>query len=109
MSAPMTERKAHDLFRLVRHEGKPVSEVYELDGLEGPDGSPIGLERHDLGGGTIAPVRLTEHQWQELAHHAAHYLPEERRRALIDAKPHLSWAEVARTLINNLPQEAIND
>lgn len=105
----MTDQKARDLIHLIRNEGKHAADVYELGAVEDVDGNPIGLERKDLGGGRIARVRLTEHQWQELAHHAAHYLPEERRRALIDAKPHLSWAEVARTLINNMDQEHTND
>ena len=105
----MTDRKARDLLRLIRHEGQPITEIYELEPIEDVDGNPLAVERRDLGGGTIGRVKLTSQQWEQLAHYAAQSLPEDRRRALVDAKPHYTWAEVARTFINNIPQGGTND
>lgn len=105
----MTGQKARDLIHLIRNEGKHAADVYELGAVEDVDGNPIGLERKDLGGGRIARVRLTEHQWHQLAGYAGQFLSEARRRALVDEDPHYTWEAVARTFINNMNQEPTND
>lgn len=98
----MTSRKLDDLVRMVRNEGKTVKEVYDLELLEDHKGEPLAMNRKDIGGGTLAPVRLTEDLWKQLAHYTGLKLSEARRRELLGQGEFNSWADVARIFIKAL-------